>query len=363
MWSERLSIKRRRVVLTWGCTSPRGIDMIADMAIAMLTMSITWPNYKNFLISNYGSVREIWFDGAKSSDVPNMDYYFSDWFAMVRELQGTINIFSNAGPDVRWVGNENGFAGTTCWSTINRTSLSIGSGAPLDYLYMGDPKGTNWTPAECDISIRPGWFWHHNEKPKPLGVLLEIYYNSIGRNCVLLLNVPPNTDGLISDSDVSRLKEFKSAIDTIFSVNLARNCSVQASSVRGGPDGEDKFGPMNTLDGDDLWTYWAPSDEDNGPYWVGLNATNKDPIEFNVVRIQEAIGLGQRIEGHEIYVDGVKVGNGTTVGYKKLHRLENGAVKGNVVMIKITESKAPPLLSSIGLHFDPFWHPNTNSFH
>lgn len=101
---------------------------------------------------------------------------------------------------------------------------------------------------------------HKSQEPKSLSELLEIYYNSIGRNCVLLLNVPPNTQGLISNSDVQRLKEFTSAIDTIFSTNLAKECSIEASSQRGGKNGG--FGPENVLDDDNLWTYWDPKDDD-----------------------------------------------------------------------------------------------------
>ncbi|KAJ6764468.1 ALPHA-L-FUCOSIDASE [Salix koriyanagi] len=228
------------------------------------------------LLHKYGKVREIWFDGAKGSNVPNMSYYFSDWFSMVKELQSSINIFSDAGPDVRWVGNEMGFAGSTCWSTINRTSLSIGNGSIVNYLNAGDPKGTDWLPAECDVSIRKGWFWHKSESPKRLSTLLDIYYKSVGRNCVLLFNVPPNSTGLISENDVQRLREFRAAIDTIFSTNLAENCFVAG---------------------------------------------------------------------------------GTTVGHKRLHRLEKGAVKGQIVRIKILRSRSVPLISSIGLHYDPFWHP------
>ncbi|KAL7183918.1 hypothetical protein ACSBR2_026151 [Camellia fascicularis] len=302
---------------------------------------------------SYGSVREIWFDGAKGANATNMTYYFSDWFGMVKELQSTINIFSDAGPDVRWVGDEKGFAGKTCWSTINRTSLSIGNGSIVNYLNTGDPKGTDWLPAECDVSIRTGWFWHKSQEPKKLSQLLEIYYNSVGRNCLLLLNVPPNTTGLLSENDVQRLKEFRSAIDTIFSTNLAEKCSTKASSQRGGKDGG--FGPENVLDSDHLWTYWAPSDQEKD-YWVEFRATD-EKLRFNVVRIQEAIGLGQRIKQHEIYIDGDMIARGTVVGYKKLHRLEKGVVYGSSVTIKITKSRGVPLISSIGLHFDPFWHP------
>lgn len=307
------------------------------------------------LLNKYGSVNEIWFDGAKGSNAPNMSYLFSDWFSMVEELQSTINIFSDAGPGVRWVGNEDGFAGTTCWSTINRTSLSIGNGSIVDYLNTGDPRGADWLPAECDVSIRPGWFWHKSESPKKLSHLLQIYYNSVGRNCVMLLNVPPNTTGLISANDIQRLKEFKTAIDTIFSKNLAEQCSVKASSIRGGKGSG--FGPESVLDHDHLWTYWAPKDDDGKEdHWIEIRAT-KQELKFNVVRIQEAIGLGQRIKRHEIYVDGKRIAKGTTVGYKKLHRLKNGVVTGHTVRIRVIGSRGIPLISSIGLHFDPFWHP------
>ncbi|KAH7841586.1 hypothetical protein Vadar_031796 [Vaccinium darrowii] len=303
----------------------------------------------------YGSVREIWFDGAKPVNATNTTYYFNDWFTMVKELQSTINIFSDAGPDVRWVGDEQGFAGKTCWSTINRSSLSIGNASLEDYLNTGDPKGTDWLPAECDVSIRAGWFWNTTETIKKLSKLLEIYYNSVGRNCLLLLNVPPNSTGLISDSDVKRVREFRSAIDTIFGNNLAEKCYVKASSQRGGKGGG--FGPENVLDTDHLWTYWAPrDDQDEEDYWIELEGTD-DGMRFNVVRIQEAIGLGQRIKRHEIYVDGDRVASGTTVGYKKLYRLKMGVVHGYRVKIRITRSRGVPLVSSVGLYFDPFWHP------
>ncbi|KAF2311777.1 hypothetical protein GH714_026795 [Hevea brasiliensis] len=303
------------------------------------------------LLNKYGNVKEIWFDGAKGSNAPNMSYYFSDWFAMVKEFQSSINIFSDAGPDVRWVGNENGFAGTTSWSTINRTSLSIGNGSIVDHLNTGDPKGTDWLPAECDVSIRKGWFWHKSESPKKLSQLLDIYYNSAGRNCVLLLNVPPNSTGLISYADVQRLKQFKEAIDTIFASNLAEKCLIKVSSQRGGKDGG--FGAENVIDSDHLWTYWVPRDEEKEGSWIEIRCN--ESLRFNVIRIQEAIALGQRIKRHEIYVDGKKVAKGTTVGYKRLHKLEKKqVVYGKIVKIKFLESRGVPLISSIGLHYDPF---------
>ncbi|KAJ4957218.1 hypothetical protein NE237_014001 [Protea cynaroides] len=306
------------------------------------------------LLNRYGSVQEIWFDGAKGSNAPNMSYYFGDWFSMVKELQGSINIFSDAGPDVRWVGNEKGFAGNTCWSTINRTSLKIGDESIVGYLNMGDSRGTDWVPPECDVSIRTGWFWHKSQEPKPLKQLLEIYYNSVGRNCLLLLNVPPNSTGLISHDDIRRLGEFRRAIDTIFSTNLAEGSISKASSQRGGKNGG--FGPEKALDEDHLWSYWAPNEKAHDEHWIEIIGTGKG-FRFNVVRIQEAIGLGQRIKRHEIYADENQVATGTTIGYKRLHRLEKGTVQARRVRIRITKSRGWPLISSIGLHFDPYWEP------
>uniref|UniRef100_A0A7N0U5T8 alpha-L-fucosidase n=1 Tax=Kalanchoe fedtschenkoi TaxID=63787 RepID=A0A7N0U5T8_KALFE len=312
------------------------------------------------LLTRYGSVKEIWFDGAKGANGKNMTYYFEDWFGMVKELQGSINIFSDAGPGIRWVGDEKGSSGTTCWSTINQTSLSIGNGSIVDYLRTGDPRGTHWLPPECDVSIRSGWFWHKSESPKSLAELLEIYYNSVGRNCVMLLNVPPNTTGLVPEADIARLTEFRTALDEIFSTNLAARCEIRLSSERGGKGGG--FGRANLVDEDHLWTYWAPDgdcecDHADKPkkrhHWIEIEGSE---LRFNVIRIQEAIGLGQRVKRHEIYVDGKRLVKGTTVGYKRLHRLETAAVNASSVKIKILDSKGLPLISSIGLHFDPYWY-------
>jgi len=219
------------------------------------------------------------------------------------------------------------------------------------YLRSGDPKGTDWVPAECDISIRPGWFWHKSESPKKLSLLLDVYYNSVGRNCVLLLNVPPNKTGLITDVDAQRLKEFRSAIDTIFHHNLAEDGSIKVSSERMG------FGAENMVDSDHLWSYWAPEDDGGEKeHWIEIWAREGNLLRFNVIAIQEAIGLGQRIKGHQIYVDGKLMVEATTVGYKRLHRLDAGEVHARVVRITITQTRALPLISSIGLYFDPFSH-------
>lgn len=168
---------------------------------------------------------------------------------------------------------------------------------------------------------------------------------------MLLLNVPPNKSGLITDVDAQRLKEFRSAINTIFQHNLAEDSFVKVSSQRGG------FGPENMLDTDHLWSYWTPKDDGGEKdHWIEIWAKDESFLRFNVISIQEAIGLGQRIKRHEIYADDKLIVKATTVGYKRLHRLDRGEVQARVVRITIRESKAVPLISSIGLYFDPFWH-------
>ncbi|XP_062199084.1 putative alpha-L-fucosidase 1 [Phragmites australis] len=303
------------------------------------------------LLTGYGGVSEIWFDGAKGKNATNMTYHFQEWFQTVKQLQTSINIFSDDGPDVRWVGDEMGFAGTTCWSTVNRSMITIGEAGIEKYLNEGDPRGGDWVPPECDVSIRPGWFWHRNETAKPLSQLLEIYYNSVGRNCVLLLNAPPNSTGLVEDADIARLREFGAAVATIFGTDLAAGSAARASSERGVG-----FAARNVLDGRDD-TYWVPTAEDgrrNG-YWIELRrpalAARAQP--FNVIRIQEHVALGQRVERHEVCVDGVAVANGTTVGHKRLHRLP-APVTGGTVRIWITARRGPPLLSAVGLYLDPY---------
>ncbi len=165
---------------------------------------IYYRNQLRELLTNYGEINEIWFDGANGGDgyyggdncerhVDKLTYY--DWpntIQLVKELQPGIKIFSDAGPDIRWVGNEHGFAGETFWSTISTENLVIGASDPA-YLNRGDPMGDQWIIGQCDVSIRPGWFYHASEDSlvKSPQELVDIYYKSVGRNGVLLLNCPP----------------------------------------------------------------------------------------------------------------------------------------------------------------------------
>jgi alpha-L-fucosidase len=299
------------------------------------------------LLTEYGPLAEVWFDGAKGPDAAEMEYDFEAYWALVRQLQPGAVIFSDAGPDVRWIGNERGFAGTTNWSTFDRAQVEVGTHR-TDYLNSGDPEGPDWVPGECDVSIRPGWFWHPDQAPKSLDELLDIYFKSVGRNCVLLLNVPPDTAGRLDDADVARLYEFRAALDAIFELDLASGGSVTASNVRGDAvayDGE------RVLDGN-LETYWATDDT------IGTAALELDlgtERRFNLVRIQEPVQLGQRISSYRVEVerDGrwETIVHGTTVGHKKLDRTRD--VTARRVRLLIDGARAHPLVAELGLHQIP----------
>src|SRR5690606_24117754 len=186
--------------------------------------------YNNFykkqlreLLTGYGEIAEVWFDGAKGADAKDMEYDFEGYWKMVRELQPNAVMFSDAGPDVRWVGNEKGNAGETCWSTINTEGLAPGKAGIENYLNTGDADGDTWLPAETDVSIRPGWFYHEQEddKVKNGKQLVDLYYKSVGRNSLLLLNIPPDTTGRFAKPDVESLYSFRNILNETFSHNLA----------------------------------------------------------------------------------------------------------------------------------------------
>lgn len=207
-------------------------------------------------------------------------------------------------------------------------------------------------PAECDVSIRPGWFWHPSEVPKSARTLLDIYYKSVGRNCQLLLNVPPNSSGLISAEDIQVLKEFSDLKKSIFSLNLAANALLTASSTRGRLQ-DSRFDPYNVLK-EGIYTYWAP--EENQYEWV-IYLDLTELVSFNVLRVQEPIQMGQRVmEFHLEILDAndkwKKVINGTTVGYQRLLRFPT--VKSQFLRFVIDKSRTDPLISNLGIYMDEF---------
>ena len=221
------------------------------------------------LLSNYGPLFEIWFDGANGGDgfyggarekrtIDRRTYY--DWpgtWRIIRELQPNACIFSDAGPDIRWVGNENGAAGNPCWCTLNAADFAPGI-SDEKRLNRGDRPGTDWMPAECDVSIRPGWFYHpaDDNKVKSPRALLDLYFKSVGRGASLLLNIPPDRRGRIPDGDLESLDEFRRLRDGLFARDLARDAMATASNTRGD---DAHFAPQKVLD-DRRDTYWATDD-------------------------------------------------------------------------------------------------------
>ncbi|MCD7449085.1 L-fucose permease Glucose/galactose transporter [Datura stramonium] len=305
------------------------------------------------LLTRYGEIKYIFLDGAKGDGEKDMEYFFDDWFSLFHQLQPGASIFSDAGPDTRWVGNEAGVAGTTCWSLFNCSAIKIGADNDPIYTMEGDIFGHDWAPPQCDVSIRPGWFWHASEKPKSAMSLLDLYYKSVGRNCPLLLNVPPNSSGLISDEDIQVLKEFSDLRKSIFSRNIAKSALLSASSTRGDPN-DSQFGPKNVIE-EGLYTYWAP-DQGQQSDWT-LYLKFQQVITFNVLELQEPIQMGQRvIEFHLDMSDEngkwQHVVSGTTVGYRRL--LLFPTVKSHLLRLVIDKSRVCPLISHLGIYMDSY---------
>ncbi len=319
------------------------------------------PRYNEFyraqlteLLSDYGPIHEMWFDGA-CGEGPNgkrQVYDFESYFEIVRRLSPEAVMFSDAGPDVRWIGNEQGFAGDPNWSTVDpRTWVEPGKAAdgarePRRALQHGDEGGEAWRPGETDVSIRPGWFYHAGEdaKVRSLENLVDLYFHSVGRNSLLLLNVPPTPEGLFHPTDVSRLAELNARLESIFTTDFAAARPSTASSSH------EQHPPSACVDGRND-TFWAPADgAARGSVEIDLGA----PARINVIRLEEAIHLGQRIAAYHVEgFDGAMwrlLSSGTTIGHQKLDRLWPTTV--SKVRLKINRALATPCVQAIGLHLD-----------
>jgi alpha-L-fucosidase len=267
------------------------------------------------LLTRYGTLVEVWFDGA-NGEGPNGKRQSYDWpriHRTVRSLQPHAVIFSDAGPDVRWIGNERGVAGETCWSTIDPAAVPYaGYDGPgvAEVLQTGHPHGSVWRPGETDVSIRPGWFWHPAEDAKVRTVenLVDLHLTSVGRNSKLLLNVPPTRHGVLHPIDTARLAGYGEAITRLYEVD-------HASTARGSERRADHL-----IDGaSDTW--WSPSD---GSASVELRFRRAE--RCSVVCLEEAIAHGQTVERYrvEAFAAGSwhEVARGTTIGHRKLDRIE-----------------------------------------
>ncbi|QZT35953.1 alpha-L-fucosidase [Halosquirtibacter xylanolyticus] len=314
------------------------------------------------LLTQYGDVFEVWFDGANGGDgyyggarekrkIDRKTYY--DWentYKIVRELQPNACLFSDAGPDVRWVGTEEGFANKTNWSTLRRDEVWPGWPHYVQ-LRSGHEDGNYWVPAEVNTSIRPGWFYHKKEdnKVKTLPHLMDIYYHSIGRNGTFLLNLPLDRRGQIHPTDVKQLVALGKQIKADFHDEVSKSAkTITASNVRGNSE---TFGTQTLLD-NDLNTYWATDDTISSAL---ITMTFDQPVTFNRVLLQENIQLGQRVQKFsvEIWKDNrwKEIAQETTIGYKRILRTPN--MNTTKVRIMIEKSKGAITLSKAALYLAP----------
>ncbi|WP_417362154.1 alpha-L-fucosidase [Galbibacter sp.] len=311
------------------------------------------------LLTNYGPIFEVWFDGANGGTgyygganemrkIDNKTYYKWDKTqAIIRELQPDAVIFGDNGPDIRWVGNEQGWANETNWSIMRRDEIYPGWPRYKE-LRGGHDDGTHWLPAECDVSIRPGWYYHASEdhQVKSLTQLLDIYYHSIGRNSNLLLNIPVDRRGLIHPRDSIQLMRLKEQIDKDFAEDLALTAEAEVSSSRG------RGYEASVINDAKEESYWA-SGEGVDTATVILNF--KQPIAFNRIALEEYIRLGQRVSEFtvEAEVDGQwqLIDEQTTIGNKRILRFNT--VNSSKIRVRITASKGEILLSNISVYNAP----------
>jgi alpha-L-fucosidase len=266
------------------------------------------------LLTGYGDIFEVWHDGANGGDgyyggarekrtIDKRTYY--DWpntWALVRRLQPGAVIFSDVGPDVRWVGNERGIAGDPCWATYDPVAADGGPASPGDVREKESPaghrSGSHWLPAECDVSIRPGWFWHEREnaRVKTPQQLIDLYYQSVGRGANLLLNVPPNRDGLLNAEDIASLQAFGEYRRRVFAKPVAPGA------------------------------------------------------EFNVIRVREDIRFGQRIDEAVIEASNGRawdeLARVTSIGPRRLVRLGR-KVRAQRLLVRSLKSSAPPRIAEL----------------
>lgn len=312
------------------------------------------------LMTNYGEVFEVWFDGANGGDgwyggakdsrtIDRKTYYnYPRIYEILDKLQPQAIVFSDGGPGCRWVGNENGFAGATNWSFLRAGEVYPGYPKYRELQY-GHADGNQWVPAECDVSIRPGWFYHPEEddRVKTVDQLTDLYYRSVGHNATLLLNFPVDRDGLIHPIDSANAVNFHKNVQKQLACNLLAGIQPKVSDERGG-----KFSAKTATD--ESWdTYWATND--------GVTAAD---IEFdfpktekvNRMMIQEYIPLGQRVKSFVVEYDKdgkwlpVKLNEETTtVGYKRLLRFET--ISTDKLRIRFTDARACLCINNIEAYY------------
>ncbi|NLB69032.1 MAG: alpha-L-fucosidase [Lentisphaerae bacterium] len=312
------------------------------------------------LLTGYGPLFEFWFDGANGGDgyyggaretrkIDATRYYdFPELWDLVRTHQPGTCMFSDAGPDIRWCGNEAGVMPLTSWAKIHGEGFAPGRVDAADgqtRLGTGDPDGEFWRGVEVDISMRPGWFWHESEPPRSLEELKAVYHSSIERGGNLLLNLAPDNRGLIPDADIERLREFSAFMKECESGDVAHEMEVEADSTAG-----TDWAATNLVDGSEE-TAWA-AEEGVHKARITLAFPEGKGRRINAVRLEEFIELGQRVESFKISVcsawgQEIEMYRGSTVGPLTVARFPN--VHAEAVHIDLT-ARAAPVLRRVGVH-------------
>lgn len=321
-----------------------------------------WHAQLDELMSNYGELFEIWFDGANGGDgwyggaketrtIDRRTYY--DYPRAEREIaakQPQAIIFSDNGPGCRWVGNERGYANATNWSFLRRKEVFPGFNKSYE-LQSGHEDGDTWIPAECDVSIRPGWFYHESQdnQVKSVDQLVDLYYRSVGHNAHFLLNLPVNKEGLVSPTDSANMVNAYKQISAELKTNLVHGAKVSADQVRG-----KNFAAALVADGN-YDTYWATPD---GCTKATLTLTFRKSQKLNRLMLQEYIPLGQRVRSFVVeYLDGKQWQplrmneETTTIGYKRILRFKT--IDTRKVRVRFTDSRGPLCISEVAAYYAP----------
>ena len=274
------------------------------------------------LLTGYGNFTELWWDGA-NGEGPNgkkQVYDFTRFKDSAMSYQPNIVIFSDIGPHIRWVGNENGLINETNWNLLDTAGFKRGEGAPPnDTLNRGNFNGKNWIGAEADVSIRKGWFYHAEEDAtvKSGNTLFNLYLNSVGHGGNMILNVPPNRKGLIAPEDSAALMDFRKIRETAFKNNLFKNATTKHNKNE-------------------------------------IEICVASPVTLNSIQLQEQIKFGQRVIRFEIYAgdkeqDLKKIAASTTIGRKKI--IQFPTITAKCFKVKIVESKASPVMGAVAGYF------------
>ena len=309
---------------------------------------------------NNGKFVEVWMDGAKGSGANAQEYNFQKWFDTIQKYEGKaagrdadcMLFGAEAYTTVRWIGNELGIAGKDTWSKskVDKDKNTINSNKQGNAT-VGFEDGNQWTVPEADARITSGWFWGTQKNtPKTMEELSDMYFNSVGHNATLLLNVPPNNQGTVDEAILKRVEEFGKNIKESFDENLAKaeGASVKVSSVRGNAQ---TYKPGNMIDENDD-TYWTTDDgTKSGEILIDLGKETK----FDVVSVEEAIQNGQRINNYKIeYRNGdsgawTLLEEGKTIGAKRLCRTSETTARQIKITVGTTDGKVP-MISEVGVY-------------